>query len=428
MNQALRKLIIDYYRHKFPPRSFIPGITWIRTSGKVFNHQELLSLIQAALAGWWTEGEFSQKFAHHLSRILKVKSISLTNSGSSANLLAIAALTSPLLKGRRLKPGDEIITTAAGFPTTINPIIQHGCVPVFVDVDLTTLNATPVAIKTALGPKTKAIFLAHTLGNPFAVKEIKAICRTHKLWLIEDNCDAFGSTYQGKLTGTFGDLSTFSFYPGHHLTTAEGGAVVTNNSTLANILESLRNWGRRLNTSTASLSKGKLPLDYDNRYTFYELGYNFKFTDLQASLGLAQLRKFSRFTKIRRLNFNQLFQQLQSLSNEFIFHQSTPKSSPSWFGFPLTVKPTAAFTRSQLLKYLTARRIDSRLMLAGNITKQPYFISGKFPHRIAGRLENTDTIMYHTFWLGVFPEITLPMINFIAQTISQFVIRSNKSS
>lgn len=403
--------------------AFTPGQTLIRSSGKVFDHHEVLLAIEAVLDGWWTEGRFTRRFCRQLANFLQVKYCIPTNSGSSANLLAFAALTSPSLAHRRLQPGDEVITVAAGFPTTVNPILQHHCVPVFVDIDLVTLNLNVDLLHQAFGPRTKAVFLAHTLGNPFDLTAVTNFCRRHHLWLIEDNCDALGSRYQQRYTGSFGDLATLSFYPGHHLTTGEGGAIITSNPLLADIVDSLRNWGRRFATvSSAGLpaDKGGLPVDYDDRYTFYDLGYNLKTTDLNTAIGLAQLKKLPRFIATRQRNFKLLYQKLSPYQNYLILHQPTANSQPSWFGFPITVKSTAPFSRSKLVKHLYHHRIDYRLMLAGNLVRQPYFITGKFPHRVVSRLTQTDIVMRQTFWIGVLPEITPAMINYIGTTFDQF--------
>ncbi len=397
---------------------FVPGQTWIEVGKKSFDHQEISAAIKAIKAGHWSAGPLVAKFERRFAKFLGRKFCLTVNSGSSANLLAITALTSPRLGPRRLQPGDEVITTAAGFPTTVNPIIQNQLVPVFIDIDLTTLNAQPQLLTKALSRTTRAVFLAHTLGIPFDVTNIKQFCRIHKLFLIEDNCDALGSTYRGKLTGTFGDLATHSFYPAHHMTMGEGGAVVTDHPLLAKIIASLRDWGRYL--SEPRPQSGKLPADYDHRYIFYELGYNLKITEMQAALGLAQLKKLPRFTRRRIKNTNFLAHHLTGLPG-LITHQPTPKSQPSWFGFPLTVSPTAPFIRQQLVSFLKRHHIDTRLLLAGNITKQPYFLSLKPPHRIIRPLTNTNIVASQTFWIGCSPALTRPILQYVVATIKKFI-------
>ncbi|MBU0618611.1 lipopolysaccharide biosynthesis protein RfbH [Patescibacteria group bacterium] len=430
MDKQLEKLIKKIYQQKFPKKKFVPGQTYIPASGKVFNDKELYYLVQACLDGWWTEGRFNAKFEQKLAEKLGVNFCMTTNSGSSANLLALSALTSLRLKERRLKPGDEVITCAAGFPTTINPIIQHQLTPVFVDVNLTTLAVNIVDLEKAITKKTRAIFIAHTLGNPFNLNQVVRLAKKHRLWLIEDNCDALGAKYQNKYTGTFGDLATLSFYPAHHITMGEGGAVLTNNPLLTKIVHSIRDWGRDCWCRTGqdntcgcrfSMQLGKLPFGYDHKYIYSEIGYNLKITDMQAALGLAQLGKLDRFIKIRQQNFDYLYSKLAELKDYFIFPQAEKHSEPSWFGFPLTLKPNLKFKRHELLQFLEANKIGTRLVFGGNITKQPYFVNYKINYRQVGKLANTDTIMNNSFWLGIYPGISKTMLNYVIATLNKFL-------
>lgn len=397
-------------------------------SGKVFNEQELINLTDAALDCWWTEGKYSKKFENKLKDFLGMSFCSLCNSGSSANLLALKALTSIKLKERRIKKGDEIITTPVSFPTTINPIILAGCVPVFVDVDIPTYNVKVEDVKKAITDKTKAVFLAHTLGNPFQVEEIKQLCKEHNLWLIEDDCDSLGSKYNGKYTGTFGDLSCLSFYPAHHITTAEGGAVLTNNPELYKIVESIRDWGRDCWCGTGcddtckrrfKWQLGNLPYGYDHKYIYSEIGYNLKITDLQSAIGLAQMDKLPDFIEKRKQNFNYLYEKLKDLDNYFILPKAQNKSEPSWFGFPITIK-NPNINRTELMQYLNDKGIATRLLFAGNITKQPYFVDYKIEYRQIGKLENADIIMNNTFWVGVYPGLNEEHLNHIEEQLRKY--------
>lgn len=394
--------------------------SWIEVGQKSYDQREINSIISAAKAGHWSAGKLVARFEHRFARYLGRQHCLAVNSGSSANLLAVTALTSHRLKHRRLKPGDEIITTACGFPTTINPILQNQLVPVFIDIDLSTLNAKPQLLAKAFSRKTRAVFLAHTLGIPLDLSAVIKFCRQHKLFLIEDNCDALGSTYKGKPTGTFGDLSTFSFYPAHHMTMGEGGAVTTDNPVLAKIITALRDWGRYLDEPHPYT--GQLPADYDQRYIFYEMGYNFKITEMQAGLGLAQLNKLPRFIRRRITNGNYLRHHLSSLPG-LIIHNPLSYSQPSWFGFPITVDPHALFTRQQLVRFLHRRHIDTRLLLAGNIVKQPYFISIKPRHRIVDKLTNTDIVAHQTLWIGCNQQINQSMLKYIIASLKQFISR-----
>jgi CDP-6-deoxy-D-xylo-4-hexulose-3-dehydrase len=405
-------------------------IDGIPVSGKVYNEKELIAIVDAALDGWWTEGSVTQKFEEKFSKFLGVKHVIVVNSGSSANLLALKTLFSAKLKNRRLKEGDEVITVAAGFPTTINPIIQCNLLPVFCDVDLKTYVINIKQLKKAISKRTKVVFISHTLGNPFNVDEVKKICKKHNLWLIEDNCDSLGSEYKGKLTGTFGDMSTHSFYPAHHITMGEGGALCVNNSELAKIARSIRDWGKdcwcRTGQDNFCMKRfdwklGKLPHGYDHKYIYSEVGYNLKNTDLNVAIGLAQMEKLNSFIKQRRNNFLLLKEILLKFQKYFILPEATKNSNPSWFGFLITLRNDCPFSRTELLRYLTKNKIGTRLLFAGNIIKQPYFVENKIKYRIVDSLENTDFIMENTFWIGVYPGINKKHIDYIEKTFEDFL-------
>ncbi|WP_447984333.1 lipopolysaccharide biosynthesis protein RfbH [Nitrospira sp. Nam74] len=413
-------------------KPFAPGVSKIGYAGRVFDEREILNLIEASLECWLTYGRFSKEFEKKLSEFLGVRFCSLVNSGSSANLLAFMTLTSDQLGDRKIRRGDEVITVAAGFPTTIAPIVQYGAVPVFIDVNPRTLNVDVEQLELARGPKTKAIMLAHTLGNPFDVDAVKQFCRKHGLWLIEDNCDALGSKYRGRYTGTFGDIATSSFYPPHHITMGEGGAVYTNNKDLARIIESMRDWGRDCwcpsgNDNTCGKrfehQLGDLPFGYDHKYTYSEFGYNLKATDMQAAVGCAQLAKLPKFIAQRRQNFSRLFEGLKSLEDHFIFSEATPGSEPSWFGFLMTVRERAGFTRSDMVKWLEDHQIQTRMLFAGNIVKHPCFDAmrrNKTGYRVIGDLLNTNTIMERALWIGVYPGLTDEMVAYMIEMIRIF--------
>ena len=409
------------------PGTFIPGTTPIPASGKVIGAKELQHLVDAALDGWFTTGRFNDAFEQRLSEFLGVKYVLTTNSGSSANLLAFSALTSPRLGNRALKPGDEVITVAAGFPTTVNPILLHGAVPVFVDVHIPTYNIDPDKIETAVSEKTKAIMIAHTLGNPYDLAQVTRIARKYGLWLIEDCCDALGSMYNGKLVGTFGDIGTLSFYPAHHITMGEGGAVFTNDAELKRLIESFRDWGRdcycdpgKDNTCGKRFGwqLGDLPFGYDHKYTYSHLGYNLKITDMQAAVGLAQLDRLPEFIEKRKQNFHYLKQRLAGLEEFLILPEATLNSDPSWFGFPITIREEAAVSRVVFLEYLNQYKIGTRLLFAGNLTRQPYF-HGRF-YRVSDKLQNTDIVMNDTFWIGVYPGLTDVMLDYVVDQIETF--------
>ncbi|AXK39027.1 lipopolysaccharide biosynthesis protein RfbH [Crenobacter cavernae] len=428
LRQQIAQLVDEYAAIAMAPRSFEPGKTVIPPSGKVIDGAELKNMVEASLDGWLTTGRFNDMFEKRLADFLGVKHLLTTNSGSSANLLAFSALTSPKLGARAIKKGDEVIGVAAGFPTTVNPIIQFGAVPVFVDVDIPTYNIKAELIEAAITPKTKAIMLAHTLGNPYNLKTIKALCEKHNLWLIEDCCDALGSTYDGKLAGTFGDIGTLSFYPAHHITMGEGGAVFTNNSELKKIIESYRDWGRDCycapgcdNTCGKRFGwqLGSLPAGYDHKYTYSHLGYNLKITDMQAACALAQLDKLEGFIQARKDNFAYLTERLQSCTEFLILPEATENSDPSWFGYPITIRPDSGISRVDLLKYLDEHRVGTRLLFAGNLTRQPY-MDGQV-YRVSGDLTNTDLIMNNTFWIGVHPGLTKEMLDFAIEKIETIV-------
>jgi len=407
--------------------AFIPGETIIPPSGKLLDHEEMQSMVDASLDAWLTTGRFNEAFEKALAEFLGVKFLITVNSGSSANLVAFSTLTSPKLKDRAIKKGDEVIGVAAGFPTTVNPIVQFGAIPVFVDVDLATHNIDVSLIEQAITSKTKAIMLAHTLGNPFNVKAIREICDKHKLWLIEDCCDALGSTFEGKLVGTWGDIATLSFYPAHHITMGEGGAVFTNNSKLKRIAESFRDWGRDCycppgcdNTCGTRFDRqlGDMPEGYDHKYVYSHLGYNLKITDMQAACGLAQLKKLPNFIEKRKQNFAYLKKKLANLSHVLSVAQPTSGSAPSWFGFPITLKEDCGVERVDLLRHLDAKKIGSRLLFAGNLVRQPYFKDVEY--RVVGELTNTDITMRQTFWLGVQPALDNVHLDYVADVLTAF--------
>ncbi|MEV7844457.1 lipopolysaccharide biosynthesis protein RfbH [Streptomyces cyaneofuscatus] len=426
-----KNLVLDevrkYHQDARGDGVFVPGTTEIWPSGAVLEEDDRVALVEAALDMRIAAGRSSRKFESLFARRMGRRKAHLTNSGSSANLLAVASLTSHLLEDRRLRPGDEVITVAAGFPTTVNPILQNGLVPVFVDVELGTYNTTADRVAQAIGPKTRAIIVAHALGNPFEVAEMAQLAEDHDLFLIEDNCDAVGSTYDGKLTGTFGDLTTVSFYPAHHLTMGEGGCVLTSNLALARIVESLRDWGRDCWCEPGESDKclkrfayqmGTLPEGYDHKYIFSHVGYNLKATDLQAALGLTQLTKLDRFIDARKRNWQRLRDSLDGVPH-LLLPEATPRSDPSWFGFVLTVDPDAPFARAELVDFLEGRKIGTRRLFAGNLTRHPAYIDQ--PHRVVGTLANSDIITDQTFWVGIYPGLTDEMIDYIGSSVREFV-------
>jgi CDP-6-deoxy-D-xylo-4-hexulose-3-dehydrase len=419
--------LVRKYHQENVREGFIPGVTPVLSSGATLDETDRVALVEAALDMRIAAGVSSRTFEREFAKMFGLRKAHLTNSGSSANLLALSALTSPALEDARLVAGDEVITVAAGFPTTVNPIIQNGMLPVFIDVELGTYNTTPERIEAAITPRTRAIMIAHALGNPYAVAEVAAIAEEHNLFLIEDNCDAVGSTYQGKLTGTFGDLATVSFYPAHHITMGEGGCVLTGNLALARIVEQLRDWGRDCwcepgedNTcfKRFDYQMGTLPHGYDHKYIFSHVGYNLKSTDLQAALGLTQLAKVDEFGAARRRNWQRMRDGLDGVPG-LLLPSPTPGSDPSWFGFVMTVLPDASFTRKGLVDFLEARRIGTRRFFGGNLTRHPAYVDR--PHRIVGDLTNSDIITEHTFWIGVYPSITAEMIDYVVGSIKEYI-------
>ena len=427
----LRNQIIDkvkkFYRSKGKDR-FVPGKTPIGYGGRVYNEKELINLVDSSLDFWLTAGKYAREFEKKLADFLGIKYCLLTNSGSSANLLALSALTSPLLKRRRLKPGDEVITVACGFPTTVNAIIQNNLVPVFVDIEIGTYNIDIEKIERAVTRKTKAIFVAHTLGNPVELDKIKKIVKKYNLWFIEDNCDALGSKYKGRFTGTFGHIATCSFYPPHHITMGEGGALLTDDPLLKKIITSFRDWGRDCwcepghdNTCKKRFSQkfGGLPFGYDHKYVYSHIGYNLKITDMQAAIGVAQLGKLKRFINARQNNFNFLYKYLKEYQDYFVLPKATKGSRPSWFGFPVSVKKAAPFNRKDIVKYLEDSKIATRMLFGGNLTKQPAYKGIRY--RVCGQLTNTDIVMNNLFWVGVYPGLGPEKINYVANKFGTFI-------
>ena len=427
IRNEISALVSEYSSLKFKQVKFEPGLSLVPPSGKLINEEELQNMVSASLDGWLTSGRFNSEFEQKLSSYLGVEFCLTVNSGSSANLLAFTTLTSPALKDRAIKPGDEVITVAAGFPTTVNPIIQNGAIPVFVDVDLKTHNILAEQIEGAITEKTKAVMLAHALGNPFNLDVVTELCRKYNLWLIEDTCDALGSEYRGKKCGTFGDIGTLSFYPAHHITMGEGGAVFMNNHKLKVIAESIRDWGRDCycqpgqdNTCGCRFSqtKGDLPFGYDHKYIYSHCGYNLKISDMQAACGLAQLNKLDSFISQRKSNFQYLKMRLYSLKDFIDLPEATQHAEPSWFGFPIYLKPESQVKRVDLVKYLDSFKIGTRLLFAGNLTKQPYFQG--IQYRVHGNLKNTDLIMNQTFWIGVQPSLSIEQLDFVVDKMEEY--------
>lgn len=438
MAEVHRRIIALEIRHFWAyahaPRPFVPNASPVPVSGRVYGVEELETLVESALDFWLTTGRFNDAFEKQLAEFLSIPHVLTTNSGSSANLLAVAALTSPKLGDRRLQAGDEVITVAAAFPTTVNPIIQYGMIPVFVDVDIPTYNIRAECLEAAVSDRTRAIVLAHTLGNPFDLSEVLRVARKYHLWVIEDCCDALGSTYllddspsRPRLVGGFGDLATFSFYPAHQITMGEGGAVVTHDSQLKRIVESIRDWGRDCWCPTGcdntckrrfDWQLGQLPQGYDHKYTYSHIGFNLKITDMQAAVGLAQLRRLKGFIAARRSNYGYLRERLRSLEEFFILPEATPRSDPAWFGFCVTLRGGRGGQRESLLRHLDQHKIGSRLLFGGNLTKQPYFQGQRY--RTCGPLENTDIIMNDTFWVGVYPGLDQGRLDFMAEVLEGF--------
>ncbi len=420
LRDQILALVRKYHQAAFGQKQFIPGDTYIPFAGRVFDSEEMVHLADATLDFWLTSGRFSQQFEKAFARYLDVRGVVLVNSGSSANLLALSCLTSPKLGDRRLVPGDEVITVATGFPTTVNPILQNQLVPVFLDVHVPTYNIDVTQLEAALSPRTRAIMLAHTLGNPFDLNAVTKFAREHDLWLIEDTCDAVGATYNGQKVGTFGQLATVSFYPAHHMTMGEGGCVITSTPMLRTLVESFRDWGRdcwcdpgKDNTCGKRFDwqLGELPYGYDHKYTYSHIGYNLKLTDMQAAVGVAQLSKLPGFVEARRRNFALLYEGVKDMQDVFVLPEATPHSDPSWFGFPLAVRPDAPFTREQIVRSLEASRIGTRLLFGGNLLRQPAYQN--VPHRRIGALQNADFVMNRVFWIGVYPGLTESQVSYM---------------
>lgn len=426
LREQIRELVREYYSEAFPAQSFVPGSSPVPISGRVFDAEELELLVESSLDFWLTAGRFAAQFEREFAKFVGVREAILVNSGSSANLLALTALTAGELGDQRLRPGDEVITLAAGFPTTVNPILQNGLVPVFVDVQMPTLNVDVSYLEAAVSERTRAVIFAHTLGNPFDLDTVTAFTKKHGLWLIEDCCDAVGSTYGAKNVGTFGDLATVSFYPAHHITTGEGGCVLTNKPFLRKIVESFRDWGRdcwcapgKENTCGKRFDwqLGELPHGYDHKYIYSHLGYNLKATDMQAAVGVAQLKKLPGFIAARKNNFAYLKDGMKELEEHFVLPEATPDTDPSWFGFPLLVRETAPFSRKTLVDSLSARRIGTRELFGGNLTHQPAYAGLNF--RVVGDLQVSNRVMNQAFWIGVYPGLTRAMLDYVLESIHQ---------
>jgi CDP-6-deoxy-D-xylo-4-hexulose-3-dehydrase len=422
---AIRQLTGEYYREAHAEKSFIPGESPVPVAGRVFDDRDMFAVIESGLDFWLTAGRFADLFEFKFAKFLGVRDARLVNSGSSANLLAISVLTSTELGERQLRPGDEVITVAAGFPTTVNPIVQNGLVPVFVDVALGTYNVDVSQLEKALGPRTRALIFAHTLGNPFDATAVAAFARQHHLWLIEDCCDALGSAFGGRRVGTFGDMATFSFYPAHHITMGEGGCVATNSPQLTKLIESFRDWGRdcwcatgRDNTCGKRFDwkLGDLPHGYDHKYTYSHLGYNLKVSEMQAAAGVAQLEKLEGFIEARKRNFAYLARELQPFSKVLMLPEATSGSDPSWFGFPIAVRPESGINRDELIRFLNARRIATRLLFGGNLLRQPAYRG--IEKRVIGELPNSDFITRNVFWIGVYPGLTKPMLDYVVESMA----------
>lgn len=431
IRSEIRALVAEYFSAAFPSAAFVRGQSPVPVSGKVFDHTELQSLVDSSLDFWLTTGRFAEKFEREFARVMGVRHALLCNSGSSANLLALSTLTSSRLKERALREGDEVLTVAAGFPTTVNPIYQNRLTPVFVDVNLGTYDAPIERLAEAVGPRTRAIMMAHTLGNPFNISGVMDLAKKHDLYVIEDTCDAVGATYNGKPVGSFGDLATTSFYPAHHITMGEGGSVLTQSVVLKKIVESFRDWGRDCwcppgadNTCGRRFDwqLGDLPYGYDHKYVYSHIGYNLKLTDMQAAVGVAQLEKLPRFIAARRANFARLYEGLKPLEDVFILPETTPGSEPSWFGFALTIRPGVNIDRLALTQHLESRRIGTRLLFGGNLMKQPAYKD--LPRRVVGPLDGADVITTNTFWIGVHPGLDDARIDYLVESIRDVIAPS----
>jgi CDP-6-deoxy-D-xylo-4-hexulose-3-dehydrase len=427
LRAKILELTAEFVAEEFPEKEFIPGESSVAVAGRVFDAADVQSLIDSSLDFWLTAGRFSRQFEREFAKFFNLRHSILVNSGSSANLLALTCLTSPTLKESQLKPGDEVITVATGFPTTVNPIIQNNLVPVFLDVDIPTYNIDVSQLDAALSSKTRAVMVAHTLGNPYNLEAVTAFCKKHNLWLVEDCCDAVGATYNGKLVGTFGDVATVSFYPAHHITMGEGGAVLTDQPPLKKLLESFRDWGRdcwcepgKDNTCGKRFDwqLGDLPHGYDHKYTYSHIGYNLKVSDMQAAVGVTQLKKVNSFIEKRRSNFAYLKNKLLTLQEFMLLPEATPNSEPSWFGFPIFVRESAPFTRDELVHHLNDQKIGTRLLFGGNLLRQPAYRN--INHRVVGDLKRSDDVMHRVFWIGVYPGLTESMLDYVAETIQKF--------
>ena len=427
----IAELVATAMSERHPEKVFIPGESPVPVTGKVFGQEELTAAVQASLDFWLTSGPYTEQFESRFAKTVGMRHAFMVNSGSSANLLALTSLTSSKLGDRALKPGDEVLTVAAGFPTTVTPILQNGLIPVYVDVDLETYVANGRALEESITPKTKAIMMAHTLGNPFNVDHVEALAKKHNLWVVEDSCDALGGTYHGKNLGTFGDLSTFSFYPAHHITTGEGGAVLAKKVAMKPIIESFRDWGRDCwcapGCDNTCLKRyewqlGELPEGFDHKYTYSHIGYNLKSGDIQAAIGLAQLDRLETFVQLRRRNWNYLMKGLADLDEFLLLPKATEHSDPSWFGFAMTVKTDGPKTRNEIVQALNERKIATRLLFGGNLLRQPAFAGT--PRRLHGDLTNTDIVMNDTFWIGVWPGLTVPMLDYMIESLHNILGRS----
>jgi CDP-4-dehydro-6-deoxyglucose reductase, E1 len=428
LREQILQLVAEYHGVAFAPKSFFPGVSPVPVAGRVFDAADMQHLVDSGLDFWLTTGRFAAQFEKEFANAMGTRTATLVNSGSSANLVALTALTSSKLEDRQLKPGDEVITVAAGFPTTVNPTIQNRLVPVFIDILLGTYNVDASQLEAALSPKSKAVMIAHTLGNPFDLAAVTAFCKKHNLWLVEDCCDALGATYGGKKVGTFGSLATCSFYPAHHITMGEGGAVMTNGPKLKTLVESFRDWGRdcwcepgKDNTCGKRFDweLGELPCGFDHKYIYSHIGYNLKATDMQAAVGVSQLKKLPGFVEARRSNFRFLHEALSDLTEYLILPEATPNSDPSWFGFPISIREGMPFSREDLVRHLNSQQIGTRLLFGGNLLRQPAYQD--IAHRKIGDLKNTDFVMRQLFWVGVYPGLTHEMLAFVAGQIRSFI-------
>jgi CDP-4-dehydro-6-deoxyglucose reductase, E1 len=429
LRSQILNLVAEFHQEQFPEKQFVPWQSHVPVSGKVLDANDMQHLVDASLDFWLTTGRFALEFERQFARFFGVRSAALVNSGSSANLVAMSCLTSPKLGDRQLKPGDEVITVAAGFPTTVNPIIQNGLVPVFLDVTLPTFQADVSQLEAALSDRTRAIMIAHTLGNPFDLKTVSEFAKKHELWLIEDCCDALGATFDGRKVGTFGDLATFSFYPAHHITMGEGGCVLTDSPVLKTLVESFRDWGRdcwcdpgKDNTCGKRFDwqLGGLPYGYDHKYTYSHIGYNLKVTDMQAAIGVSQLQKLPHFIAARKRNFQYLHERLKPFEDVLLLPEKTPGSEPSWFGFPLAVQEGAPFRREALIEHLDSRRVGTRLLFGGNLIRQPAYKDTHY--RVVGDLAQTDFVMHNVFWIGLYPGLSEEMLDYMVSAIREFAL------